>query len=119
MGCEREQKQPSEHWQTLGWSRKSTGTQKQHTPPESAYRLGLDSNSAAWVFRQLWRKNCCRLSAAKRRFCLSSADASEEGRQKLRSCRANPAAGGVRNRHLWRKHCRAARAEGCRRCPAP
>src|SRR5437868_5713027 len=74
MGCEREQKQPSEHWQTLGWSRKSTGTQKQHTPPESAYRLGLDSNSAAWVFRQLWRKNCCRLSAAKRRFCLSSAD---------------------------------------------
>src|SRR5437588_3339119 len=74
MGCEREQKQPSEHWQTLGWSRKSTGTQKQHTPPESAYRLGLDSNSAAWVFRQLWRQNCCRLSAAKRRFCLSSAD---------------------------------------------
>src|SRR5437016_12209850 len=54
MGCEREQKQPSEHWQTLGWSRKSTGTQKQHTPPESAYRLGLDSNLAAWVFRQLW-----------------------------------------------------------------
>src|SRR5437868_14895640 len=59
MGCEREQNQPSEHWQTLGWSRKSTGTQKQHTPPESAYRLGLDSDSAAWVFRQLWRKNCC------------------------------------------------------------
>jgi hypothetical protein len=47
MSSESKQEQPSEHWQTFNGRRKRAGTQKQHTPPESSYRL-------IWIpFRQL------------------------------------------------------------------
>jgi len=50
MDCQREQQQPPKHGNALG-SGKSARTIEQGTPPESAYRLSFDSDSAAWVFR--------------------------------------------------------------------